>query len=60
MIKLLLTGERPRMTNDTLYNLLSTIPLTKKYGAQNFFFRSATLQSVGRVSHRPTHETAAF
>lgn len=49
------------MTNDILYNLLSTIPLTKKIrGTEELFFRSATLQSVGRVSHRPTHETAAF
>lgn len=48
------------MTNDILYNLLSTIPLTKKIRGTELFFRSATLQSVGRVSHRPTHETAAF
>lgn len=41
MIKSLLTRQRPRMTNDILYNLLSTIPLTIKiWGAEVFFYIS--------------------
>jgi len=38
MIKSLVTRERPRMTKDTLYNLLSAIPLTTKIRGTEVFF----------------------